>query len=127
MSNLKTVAYLTPGHDFWKIFPDGEVPVVSVFPLYSTVTPEPFLIVNGRLLAHWQVNILVEHFIHHFPNLFCNKKDAEAFVIEGFPLPFSHFDGGGTEDLPAMLAALEVILQDAEDVDDPYNYWGSDE
>jgi hypothetical protein len=115
MSNFKTVAYLMPGHELYKIFPDGVVPVVSVFPLYSTLKPDPFLVVNGRLLADWQVYQLVEHFLHRFPNLFCNQKDAEAFVIEGFPLPFSHFDGGGTEDLNAMLAALEVILGEAEE------------
>jgi hypothetical protein len=114
MSNFKTVAYLTPGHELYEIFPDGEVPVVSFCPQYIDGCPEPFFLVNGSLLFDSQVKPLSDYAVRLFPDLFRDGKDAEAFVIQGFPLLFRDFCGGRTDDLSIMLATLEAMWEEVE-------------
>jgi hypothetical protein len=127
MSDLKTVAYLTPGHEYFQIFPNGEVPVHSFVPQHFDVCPEPCFLLDGSRLSDEQIKLFAEPVMCRWPDLFCDVKDAEESVRQGFPLLSRHFDGGFSEDPNVMLAALDVMLRDAEDVDDPYNYWGSDE
>jgi hypothetical protein len=127
MSNLKTVAYLTPGHEFWQIFPDGEVPVDSFVPKYFGSGLESCLLIDGLILEDWQVKALAEHVMRIRPNLFSDSKDAEMSVRQGVPIPSRHFDGGFSEDPHVLFALIEARLEKSEDVDDPYNYWGSDE
>jgi hypothetical protein len=67
MSNLKTVAYLTSGHDLFEIFPDGWVPVLSFIPEHFDCSPEPFFLVNGSLLTDLQVNLLAKYVMHCWP------------------------------------------------------------
>jgi hypothetical protein len=107
MSNFKTVAYLTPGHEFWKIFPDGEVPVHSFVPQHVDICPEPCLFVDGSRLDDRQVNLFAEHVMHRWPDLFCDVKEAEESVRQGFPMLSRHFDGGFSEDPNVMLTFLE--------------------
>jgi hypothetical protein len=107
MSNYKTVAYLTLGHEYFEIFPDGEVPVVSFVPQHLDICPEPCLLLDGSRLSDEQVKLFAVLVMHRWPDLFCDSHDAEESVRQGFPMLSRHFDGGCSNDPNVMLAFLE--------------------
>jgi hypothetical protein len=115
MSNFKTVAYLTPGHPLFLMFPDGEVPVTSFIPQVSELSSEPFLWVDGSLLNDWQINLFVGYVLSVPTKSQSSRETLESCVRTGFPLLYRFFCGGRTEDLDVMLSALEEILEDSED------------
>jgi hypothetical protein len=110
MSNFKTVAFLTPGHALYAMFPDGEVPVRSFLPESVTPDSEPFLWVDASLLEDWQINLFVGYILSCSTKTQSSWKEMESFVRAGFPLLCRFFCGGRTEDLDVMLSALEEIL-----------------
>jgi hypothetical protein len=118
MSSFKTVAFLVPGHEYHEIFPDGEVPVQSVFPQIFEVDSEPCFLLDGSVLADWQVERFTEHVMRHWPNLYYDRNDAKDALKNGFPLLSSHVCGGRSDDMDAVLAALDEMLKDVVDVDD---------
>lgn len=117
MSSFKTVAYLTPGHALFTMFPDGEVPVRSFLPESLTPDSEPYFWVDGSLLADWQINLLVGYVLSVSTKTQFSWEEMESFVKEGFPMLCKFFCGGSTEDPDVMLSVLDEILRDAEDFD----------
>jgi hypothetical protein len=107
MSSYKTVAYLTPGHEYFEIFPDGEVPVVSFVPQHFDICPEPCLLLDSRHLSYEQIKLFAEHVMRRWPDLFCDVKEAIESVRHGFPMLSRHFDGGCSNDPSVLLAFLE--------------------
>lgn len=115
MSNFKTVAFLTPGHALFTIFPDGEVPVKSFLPESATPDSEPFFWVDASLLADWQINLFVGYVLSVPTKTQSSWDEMESFVRAGFPLLCRFFCGGRTEDLDVMLSALDEMLVDYVD------------
>jgi hypothetical protein len=118
MNRFKTVVFLVPGHPYHEIFPDGEVPVQSVFPQRVEFVNDPCFLIDFSVVADWQLERFAEHVMSRFPGLYCDRKEAKDVIRHGFPLLENHVFGGRSDDIDAAFAALEEMLTDDVDVDD---------
>lgn len=113
MSEYKTVAHLTPGHKWFELFPDGEVPIVSLHVFVFEVCPDPCYFVNGKKLNDAQVNKFAEELLILFPGMFSSLESAQLSVRGGFPMQLIHFCGVESND-PESLVVPEGLFYVSE-------------
>jgi hypothetical protein len=113
MSDYKTVARLTPGHELLEFFPDGEVPILSVVPLLRGEIPLECYLLDGSKLTEAQINGLSEALVDSLPELYPSVEVASRLVLKGFPLMTSCFSGTETND-PVLLWRLSYDVRNED-------------
>jgi hypothetical protein len=108
MSEYKTIARLNPGHDYWEIFPDGEVPIVSLTPYFVAGCPEPCFFIDARKLTNPQLVRIAKDFMCRMPSVFPSIDHAVDALSKGFPLLLRHFCGAESTD-PIAFGSSMVI------------------
>jgi hypothetical protein len=112
MSDYKTVARLTPGHELLEFFPDGEVPILSVVPLLRGEIPLECYLLDGSKLTEAQINGLSKALVDSLPELYPSAEVASCLVLKGFPLMTSCFSGTETNDPVVLWKASYFALNE---------------
>lgn len=106
-----TWANLQPDTPFAHIFPDGEVPIVSIAPIRPDSGQGPLsYVVDASQLSEPQIYGLAELLLQKHPNELLSICDAADYVRDGLPIKCEWFSGFGTTryDLVASLAEAET-------------------
>lgn len=106
-----TWANLQPGTPFAHIFPDGEVPIVSIVPIRPNNGQGPLsYVVEASQLSDLQIYDLAALLLQRHPSGFPSIDDAVDYVSDGLPIVCEWFSGCGTTryGLVASLAEAET-------------------
>ena len=115
MTEAKTFAHLKPDTPFSAIFPDRQVPIVSLFPIIPREEGcPPCYVVDAQFLDDRQVAELAKILMANDPNTEGHPFDEiVAYVREGLPLRTEWFNGRGTSDRK-MFAMLTDFAADED-------------
>lgn len=96
---FKTIAYLKENTPFSKIFPDGIVPIISIFPIIPREigSPECYVVQPAALSAK-QIEDLAVKLLEYWPTECLTLDEAIAYIRKGLPLRTDWFNSCSTSD-----------------------------
>lgn len=100
---MKTVAYLRPASPLLKIFPSGEVPIVSLIVLRGRGDRPDCYILDPTKITESQRDALIERLVAKG----CSELQAITAINEGLPLALDNFCGAETADPKQVELMLE--------------------
>ena len=116
-TTFHTWANLQPGTPFAHIFPDGEVPIVSIVPIRPNNGQGPLsYVVEASQLSDLQIYDLAALLLQRHPSGFPSIDDAVDYVSDGLPIECEWFSGCGTTQYSLVAALMEADPSDA-------SYW----
>lgn len=89
----KTWAILKPDvYDLLKVFPDRQVPILSIYPILPSRESSPLcFLVDPALLSGYQLERLAYNLHQTFKTEIASVEQAKEYIGKGLPLACSHF------------------------------------
>ena len=105
----ETWGYLKPNSPFTHIFPEGSVPLVSLFPIIPREEGcPPCYLVKGRALTDAQVEALAQLLAQRDPNTAGYPlEELKAYIRQDLPLKTEWFSGVGTSDVGVFFSLMD--------------------
>jgi hypothetical protein len=121
---MRTIAHLKENTPFDEFFPDGAVPIVSIFPIIPREAGSPqCYVVNAKELTDQQINGLAAKLLEYWPTECLSLDEAIAYVRKGLPLNTEWFRGWSKSDVDIARGWDE----DWEDSEDWVLEWGDED
>lgn len=130
MEQCQNWAWLKDETPFNEIFPNRQVPIVSIFPIIPReLGSPPCYVVDAKFLSLEQIDRLAQRLFEMWRPECASLEQARKYIFQGLPLKTDWFNGAGSSS-PAILFGLmhdegfgpneedELLRQDEWDEED---------
>jgi hypothetical protein len=120
----ETWGFLKHNTPFAKIFPDGKVPLISIFPIIPREDgyPECYLL-DAKNLSNLDVAMLAQMVMQSWSDECRDIGVAIAYVRNGLPIRVDHFETVGSSSPALLFGLMDDLTEDfGNKVDFPEDY-----